>query len=106
MKRLTASDICNIIKACQDSAVKRVVYGDLTIELGSPADEIAAQSNFNLPESNFPKQLDEAPQQTSFSIDDDLLVVEDPVEYERRQLEGDDGIEGRDNDLKAQRALQ
>lgn len=87
----TASDICSIIKACKGSGVTELVLGDLKIGFGPkdhawPEMPLPRQLNFKDVDSNqnaSPTEIDQ--EEINYQ-----LAIDDPVAWERQQLEGND----------------
>jgi hypothetical protein len=92
-----AKDICSIIKACKDSGVKHLSLGELSIkfdasERGLPVD-ISPHSVAN---SNVepPKQIiTPMDREQERILEETRLMIEDPMGYEQRIMDGDIDIE-------------
>lgn len=86
--RLTAKDICSIIRSCKDSGVSEIKLGDTVIKFGVSDFPQAAPISAYTPQPGS-DVAQEIPQSNSQELQDALLAVEDPVAWEARQLMGD-----------------
>lgn len=97
---LTSEDVCSIIRACSESGVMELEFQDLHIVLGKqakpPQDSIGAGVTEVIPtpepqikEQDLPP--DELLKQEIQAREEQLaqMMLEDPAEAERLQLEGD-----------------
>lgn len=88
------AQICSILKACKAANVASFEFGELKVEFHPSGDAMPAGAAWEGEESpqasSFFTEPPDVPskQAQTDAIDVALLAVEDPVEWERRQLEG------------------
>lgn len=92
--RLSAQDICRIIKQCHQSQVSELVLSDLTLKFHSQRNENAselgqAKDHVESPIVVETKQEQKTDFELSTYLDDEeaQLLVEEPASYERLQID-------------------
>jgi hypothetical protein len=91
-KRLSAADICRIIKQCQGTGISKLSIGDLTLEFNSQGKESAS-----LPGQAIDHNPTVETNQTIENFDKELLeeaslaqvMIDDPLAYEKLQISQD-----------------
>lgn len=97
---LKASDICNIIKACGENSVSEISFHGVTIKFQSQRNEIASSLGpaTDLPDT--PVQMSEISKEDTrqaeafdqakiVDSEEELLMIDDPVAYEKTQIDQD-----------------
>ncbi len=92
---LTAGEICSIIRAGGKSGLQKLVFNGLSLEFGGDVISTMSTQPFNQLSSATETQPQMEFPGTDSDQDDfaELLAVEDPVAWERLQLEGDNNAE-------------
>jgi hypothetical protein len=85
VNQLNAKDICAIIKACRSNSVDKFALKDLVIEMG-PASSV----RIKWPSSSV-ASVDDLKSEYDYGLEEDekdlQMALENPVEWERMQLE-------------------
>ena len=87
--KLSAKEICSIIKTCKEAGVKEFVLHDLSLKFGiKDFPEITPTSVYTPQPGTIVES--EITKTESKDLQDALLAVDDPVAWEERQLLGDE----------------
>lgn len=84
-RTLSTKDVCKLIVACKKNGVTKLSFGDLELSLDNPAKIIQDESpQAAIPDETFLKAQEEKNKLDVDKDDTALLLIEDPLEMERR----------------------
>lgn len=92
---LTAREICNIIRACKDTGLTKLEFGQLHLEFNSTTEIVDSdqpQQIVTKPDEVFQPQLDLPgldAQPLDFQEMKDQMMIMDPERWEKLELEGE-----------------